>query len=241
MVLIVLSGLVKKYFWYIKACTYSSNLGQAPHCKSGTRAEGPGSLAPSTCPLPGPSQRRKGHGHWDSGRPQEGGAVLKLLTQWCHLVLRFLVPVACWWPITILCVSLWFIAVWICLIDLKITYMKIEGTELGEFKDPNQRGTYYCRLTFEDVLLCIRPEYILSHLSYVWLCDPMDCRPPGSSVHGILQARIREWVAILSSRGSSQPRDRTHVSCGSSIAGGFFTTSHQGSPCIRSIYTLFVF
>lgn len=47
MVLIVSSGLVKKYFWYIKACTYSSNLGEAPHCKSGTGTEGPGiSLEP---------------------------------------------------------------------------------------------------------------------------------------------------------------------------------------------------
>ena len=39
------------------------------------------------------------------------------------------------------------------------------------------------------------------------LCDPMDCSPPGSSVRGILQARILEWVAMPSSRGSSQPRD----------------------------------
>ena len=39
------------------------------------------------------------------------------------------------------------------------------------------------------------------------LCDPIDCRPPGSSVHGILQTRIVEWVAISSSRGSSQTRD----------------------------------
>ena len=38
-------------------------------------------------------------------------------------------------------------------------------------------------------------------------CDPMDCSPPGSSVHGISQARILEWVAISLSRGSSQPRD----------------------------------
>ena len=45
------------------------------------------------------------------------------------------------------------------------------------------------------------------------LWDPMDCRPPGSSVHGIPQARIVEWVAISSSRGSSSPRDRTQVSC----------------------------
>ena len=44
------------------------------------------------------------------------------------------------------------------------------------------------------------------------LCDPVDCSPPGSSVHGILQARILEWVAVPSSRGSSWPRDQTCVS-----------------------------
>ena len=43
-------------------------------------------------------------------------------------------------------------------------------------------------------------------------CDPVHCSPPGSSIHGILQARILEWVAISSSRGSSRPRDRTHIS-----------------------------
>ena len=51
----------------------------------------------------------------------------------------------------------------------------------------------------------------------VRLCDPMDCSPPGSSVHGILQARTLEWVAISSSRGFSRPRGRTHVSWGSCI------------------------
>ena len=55
------------------------------------------------------------------------------------------------------------------------------------------------------------------------LCSPIDCNLPGSSVHGILQARILEWVAIPSSRGSSQPRDQTHVSCVSCISGKFFT------------------
>ena len=51
-------------------------------------------------------------------------------------------------------------------------------------------------------------------LSRVWLfCDPMDCSPPGSSIHGLSQAVILEWVAILFSRGSFQPRDRTCVSC----------------------------
>ena len=44
------------------------------------------------------------------------------------------------------------------------------------------------------------------------LCDPMDCSLPGSSVHGIFQARILEWVAVSFSRGSSQPRDQTHAS-----------------------------
>ena len=51
------------------------------------------------------------------------------------------------------------------------------------------------------------------------LCNPMDCSPPGCSVHGIFQARVLEWIAIPFSRISSQPRDRTVVSC---IAGRFF-------------------
>ena len=50
-------------------------------------------------------------------------------------------------------------------------------------------------------------------------CDPMDSRPPGSSDHGILQARVLEWFAISFSRGSSQPRDETQVSC---TSGRFF-------------------
>ena len=49
--------------------------------------------------------------------------------------------------------------------------------------------------------------------SCVWLCDPMDYRPPGSSVHKILKARILEWAAIPFSRGSSSFRDQTQVSC----------------------------
>ena len=52
-------------------------------------------------------------------------------------------------------------------------------------------------------------------------CDPMDCSPPGSSVHGILLARILEWVAITFFRGSSRPRDGTWVSC--ILTGRFFT------------------
>ena len=47
--------------------------------------------------------------------------------------------------------------------------------------------------------------------SCLTLCNPMDCSPPGSSIHGIFQARILEWIAILFSRASFQPRDRTQV------------------------------
>ena len=53
------------------------------------------------------------------------------------------------------------------------------------------------------------------------LCDPVDCRPPGSPVRGISQARILEWVAISFSRGSSRPRDQTRVSL---IAGRGFNS-----------------
>ena len=63
--------------------------------------------------------------------------------------------------------------------------------------------------------------WVLSHFSHVpFFCDYMDCSPPGSSVHGILQARILEWVAIPFSRGSCRPRDQTRVS---RVAGRFFT------------------
>ena len=56
------------------------------------------------------------------------------------------------------------------------------------------------------------PCAVLKLLSCVRLCDPMDCSLPGSSVHGILQVRILEWVAISFSRGSSRPKDGTQAS-----------------------------
>ena len=55
--------------------------------------------------------------------------------------------------------------------------------------------------------------HVLSQFSCIQLCDPMDCSPPGSSVHGIIQARILEWVAMTSYRGSSQPRGWASISC----------------------------
>ena len=66
------------------------------------------------------------------------------------------------------------------------------------------------------------------------LCDATDCSPPGSSVHGISQARILEWVATSSSKGSSRPRDQTHPTP-PSLAGGFFTTSATWEALVEPI------
>ena len=68
----------------------------------------------------------------------------------------------------------------------------------------------------------------------LWSCptlhSPRDCSPPGSSVHGIHQARILKRVAMPSSSRSSRPRDRAHASWVSCIACGFLTPESQGSP-----------
>ena len=69
--------------------------------------------------------------------------------------------------------------------------------------------------------------------SCLTVCDPIDCSPPGFSVHGILQARILEWVNIAFSRGSSWPRDRTQVSC---IAGRIFTPRATREAPIQSAW-----
>ena len=71
-----------------------------------------------------------------------------------------------------------------------------------------------------------RPMYLCAQ-SCSTLCDPVDCSLPGSSVHGVFQARILELVAISYSRGSSWPRDRTFVSCVSC------TGRHLGSPNVE--------
>ena len=74
--------------------------------------------------------------------------------------------------------------------------------------------------------------------SVMFLWDPLDCSPPGSSVHGILQARILEWFAMPSSKESSWPRDQTCISCNSCIAGGFFMAEPwEGKPRIFRVST----
>ena len=88
----------------------------------------------------------------------------------------------------------------------------------------NQQKKVHC-LKFEILVKSVLPSCVCvctaqSLQLCPTLCNPVDCSPPGSSVHGIMQARIQEWVAIPFSRGSSWPRDWIPVSC---IAGRFFT------------------
>ena len=67
------------------------------------------------------------------------------------------------------------------------------------------------------VCVCVFVQACSFGQSCLTLCDPMDCNLSGSSVHGILQAGILEWVAVIFSRASSRPRDRTSISCVSCI------------------------
>ena len=69
---------------------------------------------------------------------------------------------------------------------------------------PGKPGFMYVRLIIQLSLHTV--------IKVNFVCDPMDCSLPGSSVHGIFQAMVLEWIAISFSKGSSQPRDRTQVS-----------------------------
>ena len=102
-------------------------------------------------------------------------------------------------------------------------------------------GSSRCKLLYTEwinkVLLhstgkCI--QFVCAQL-YLTLCDTMDYNLPGDSIHGIFQARILEWRAISSSRGSSQPRDPT---CVSYTAGRHFSAEPLGMPIYVNILIL---
>ena len=84
---------------------------------------------------------------------------------------------------------------------------------------PHRRLNQNCLVVLKDLLW----RHGLAESETLW--DPMGCSPPCSSVHGILQARILEWGAMLFSMGSSWPRDQTHDSCISYTGRWVFTTS----------------
>ena len=86
--------------------------------------------------------------------------------------------------------------------------------------------TFPLKNWFTDIKILYISSYAVAK-SCLILFDLMDCSPPGSSVHGISQARILEWIAIFSPRASSPPRDQTCLSC---LAGGFLTTEPPRKP-----------
>ena len=113
------------------------------------------------------------------------------------------------------------------------------GGFLGEvrFQEPVkvERGWVLPSHTLSMLTPPLHPSCCLVAQSYPNLCDPMAYSLLGSSVHGILQARILEWVAIPSSRGSARPRNGARISC---LADGFFTTEPPGKQ-LMSKGTLF--
>ena len=95
-------------------------------------------------------------------------------------------------------------------------------------------GPAIYRVSLGWFLICEVMFECLVTQSCLTLCNPMDCRSPDSSVHGISEARILAWVAISFSRGSSRPRDQNCVSC--IVADGFFTTEQPG----KQLWGLFI-
>ena len=93
---------------------------------------------------------------------------------------------------------------------------------VGATLEENLAASFQVKHSF-PMYVCIHTQLCLT------LCDTMDYSPPGSSVHGILQIRLLEWVAMPCSRGSSQPMDRTCISC---IEGRFLTTEPSGNRII---------
>ena len=104
------------------------------------------------------------------------------------------------------------------------TWRRLEESKVEHMKIEPQKWILHIFIQTEAIKKIIFPlptscvhAWVLSHLSHVWLFYPMDCSLPGSSV------QILEQVALTSSRGSSQSREATAVSCISSIAGRFYT------------------
>ena len=100
----------------------------------------------------------------------------------------------------------------------------------------SQRGTHsYTGAYCSYFKMCVRAKSVQSSRT---LCDPMDCSLPGSSLYGTLQARILDWVAVSSSRGSSWLGNWTRVSCSSCITGEFFTAEPPGKPITSKYISL---
>ena len=106
-------------------------------------------------------------------------------------------------------------------------YLSLRGPRLEECVQSLEPQALEFSVFSISIPVCMHANSIQSCPT---LCESMDCSPPGSFLHEILQARILEWVVMPSSRGSSWPRDQTQVSCNSCIAGRFFTAGPPRTP-----------
>ena len=122
---------------------------------------------------------------------------------------------------------------WFCTMRIKYTIhhrtvLIMTRNSVTAVLDIRHRSTLY--------KACVHAK-LIQWCSALW--NPMDCSLPGFSVCGILQARILEWLAMPFSRVSSWPRDWTHISWGSCIAGRFFTAEPLRKPTLYYITVLF--
>ena len=111
----------------------------------------------------------------------------------------------------------------------------IKGSQENRIRFCSVHRTVLCYKSFLQKVKFVCSSVLVTRLCLT-LCDSVDCSPPGSSVHGILQARILEWVAIPSSRGSSQFWDQTrrqNLHCWQIL----YCLSHQGNLYAKSLLT----
>ena len=134
-----------------------------------------------------------------------------------HLLLRICPNCAC----TVIFSPVWFLCILLLeetFVQLQALWQRVSGTSLSHHQQHLRSPVFmHPRL---HLVVSVFLVWMLITQSCPILCDPMDCSPPGSSAHGILQARILEWAALPFSRGPSWPKDGTRVSC---TVGRFFT------------------
>ena len=162
-----------------------------------------------------------------------GGEGLKINMLWKVSFYLFLICKAIF-HISLILTHLTFAIVWKEDVAVSLFYRSSEVTQLNQSVTSHSyiqgKYIYFPNIFFRnqanwELTLCMwKHSFWWSKMSVGWSCptlwDLMNCSRPGSSVHGILQARILEWVAISFSKGPSWSRDRIQVSY---IAGGFFT------------------
>ena len=115
-------------------------------------------------------------------------------------------------------------------LSVVLNYLKRNNPPIKTLLSINKCAEESVYLIHKGHQACVCAKLLQSCLT---LCDPMDCNSPSSSVHGILQARILEWAAMLSSRvsfQSFQSRDQTHTSVAPALQADSLSLGHWGNP-----------